>query len=466
MSPKAFLVLATVTLITTVAAVFAVVSQPAVTTLRYVDQPAFPALRENPDAVARITLTAPAGKITLVRETGDRWSALERYGYPVDRKRVRDLVVALADMRLIERKTAQPERYGRLQVEAPEAEKAQSQLVRLETADGKVLAEAIIGKQRYRLTGTEPSGTYLRRPKEAQSWLASGGVQIEQELAKWLDGEIVQLDPAAIRRIEIARAGEPGYVAERAQPGDPLRLAGLADNEALKDDAELNRLTGALADVRLDDVKPRDQLSWPAQQHTARIQTFDGVELTVRLAQIDDQYWATFDARAIEPTRTSAADTTAKPAANAPAADQQSALAAAAAEQNSASPAGGGQTTAAEQDQSGQASGVEDASLDQPAAPEQAPPLDADQLNQRLGKWAYRIPEHLFNRLSTARAELVKARDGTLNARRAAATGVRPARNSARAAVAARGARQKRRRARPQPRTGLTKINGADGRGS
>ena len=409
MSPKAFLVLAAITLITTVAAVFAVVSQPAVTTLRYVDQPAFPALRENPDAVARITLTAPAGTITLVRETGERWAALERYGYPVDRKRVRDLVVALADMRLIERKTAQPEHYGRLQVEAPDADHAQSQLVRLETADGKVLAEAIIGKQRNRLTGTEPSGTYLRRPDEAQSWLASGGVQIDQEVARWLDGDIVQLDPAAIRRIEIARAGEPGYVAERDQPGDPFRLAGLAEGEALKDDTELNRLAGALSSVRLDDVKPRDQLSWPAQQHTAQIQTFDGVELTVRLAQVDDQYWATFDARAIEPIPSSAA---AAAAPDTPAAGQQSALAAAAAEQNSAAPAGGDQTTAAAEDQSGQGSGVEDASLDQPAGQEHAK-LDPDQLNQRLGKWAYRIPEHLFTRLSTARADLVKERDGT-----------------------------------------------------
>src|SRR5918994_3441859 len=218
MSPKAFVVLAAVTVIITVAAVLAVLSQPAVTTLRFVDEPAFPALRENPDAVAKIALTTPEGTITLVRETGDRWSALERYGYPVDRKQVRNLVVALADMRLIERKTAQPERYDRLQVEAPDADNAQSQLVRLESAEGKVLAEAIIGKQRYRLTGTEPSGTYLRRPDEAQSWLASGGVQIEQTVARWLEAEVVDIAPEAIRRIEIERAGEPGYVAAREKP--------------------------------------------------------------------------------------------------------------------------------------------------------------------------------------------------------------------------------------------------------
>jgi Domain of unknown function (DUF4340) len=411
MSPKVFLGLAAITVITTVAAVVAVLSQPAVTTLRFVDEPAFPALRDNPDAVAKITLTTPEGMITLVRETGDRWSALERYGYPVDRKRVRDLVVALADMRLIERKTAQPQRYDRLQVEPPDAEQAQSKLVRLEAADGKVLAEAIIGKQRYRLTGTEPSGTYLRRPDEAQSWLASGGVQIEQAVAEWLEDEIVDVDPAAIRRIVIERAGEPGYVAARDKPDQDLRIVGLAKDEALKEDADLGQLAGALSNVAFEDVKPRDQLTWPAQQHTARIQTFDGVELTVRLAQIDEAYWATFDARAVAPTRGAApAAAEAKPDVTDDA--QQSTTTAEAAEQDSAGSVSNDRTAEGEQDE-GETGGKQEASVDEPAEEEPAAPIDPDRLNQRLRKWAFRVPDYLFNRMSTARSELVQDKDGT-----------------------------------------------------
>jgi Domain of unknown function (DUF4340) len=412
MSPKVFLGLAAITLITTVAAVLAVLSQPAATTLRFVNEPAFPALRDNPDAVAKVTLATPEGTITLVRETGDRWSALERYGYPVDRKRVRDLVVALADMRLIEPKTAQPERYGRLEVEAPDAEKAQSRLVRLEAADGKVLAEAIIGKQRYRLTGTEPSGTYLRRPDEAQSWLASGGVQIEPAVAEWLEAEIVDVDPKAIRRIVIERAGEPGYVAARDKPEDNLRLVGLTDDEALKEDADLGQLAGALSSVRFEDVKPRDQVTWPAEHNTARIQTFDGVELTVRLAQIDKEYWATFDARALAPSR-GAAPAAAAPNPEAATGAGPGALAAAAASSNAAGPAAGEHAADGKRNQDGQARDLEDVSLDQPAEHEAAAPIDPDQLDQRLRKWAYRIPEYLFNRLSTARSDLVREQDDT-----------------------------------------------------
>ena len=68
--------------------------------------------------------------------------------------------------------------------------------------------------------------------------------------------------------------------------------------------------------------------------------------------------------------------------------------------------AGNGSADAASGDSAGSAS--DDASKAEPA-----PPLDPAQLNQRLVKWAYRIPEHLFNRLSTARSEFVADQDGT-----------------------------------------------------
>jgi hypothetical protein len=405
MNPKAFVILAAITLIATGGAVLAVLSQPRATTLQFVDEPAFPSLRVNPDAVAKITVTTPDGTITLVRETGDHWSALERYGYPVDAKKVRALVVALSDMRLIERKTAQPERYGRLQVEDPDADGAKSQLVRLEAADGAVLAEAIIGKQRFRLTGTEPSGTYLRRPGEAESWLATGGVEIGKAVTNWLDDQIVDLNSRAVARVAIARAGEPRYVVERADPGSDWHLADLAAGESLKEDADFARLTGALSDLRLEDVKPRDQLSWPAESNLAEIRTFDGLEMTARFAKIDDQYWATFDARATAPIATAPSEDPAASGSSAAAPPAEASTAGAASDQ-------GTQTAAGDQAESGAegaaAEGTEEVKLE-----ETAPPIDPAELGRRLFKWAYQISENLYNRLSTARSEFLKGQDST-----------------------------------------------------
>ena len=304
MTPKAFVSLAAITLVVVVGAVFAVLRQPGTTTLQLVDEPAFPTLRGNPDAVAKIIVTTPDGSITLVRETGDRWAALERYGYPVDRRRVRELVVALADMRLIERKTAQPV-YDRLQVEDPGAENAKSHLVRLESEGGTVLAEAIIGVSAT--ASPAPS-----RPVPICGVLARR--RAGSRAAAWRSARTWQRGWTTRSSISTAApssgSGSSPWVSRlrgRARrPGGELRMADLAAGEAIKEDADFARLTGALADVRLEDVKPRDQLSWPHASNLAQIETFDGLEMTVRLAKIDDQYWATFDARAIAPSQDTA----------------------------------------------------------------------------------------------------------------------------------------------------------------
>lgn len=385
MTPKTFLGLAAITLIAVVAASFAVLTQPTSAPVRYVDEPAFPALREDPDAVAKVTLKTADGSFSLLREAPGRWVTEDRFGYPVDEDHVRALIVALSDMRLIERKTTRPDRYPRLEVEDLDAEDANSRLLLLETADGRLLAEVYLGKQRYRLTGTEQSGTYLRRPEEAESWLASGSVPIEPEVVDWLERQIIDLDAENVQRIEIDRADEPGYVVQRDATGAPLQLAGLSEDETAKDQAELARLAGALTNLRLEDVQPEQQLAWPEERHRVSVRTFDGLEVTIDLAAIDEQYWASFDAREVEAVGASGAG----------APDEE--------------PAEPGGEAAASQ--------IEDVALEGPDAAavpsEAAAPIDPAELDARLEKWAYRIPQHVYDRLSAPRSEWLLDQDET-----------------------------------------------------
>jgi hypothetical protein len=133
------------------------------------------------------------------------------------------LGLAGALMRLIEPKTRQPERFSRLEVEDVDAEDARSRSVRLEDADGEVLAEAIFGKQRNRLTGVQQSGTYLRMPGDEQSWLASGGLEIASEVTAWLDSSIMDVASEEIRRIELDPLDADAYVVARGRGRDVHR---------------------------------------------------------------------------------------------------------------------------------------------------------------------------------------------------------------------------------------------------
>jgi Domain of unknown function (DUF4340) len=375
MTPKAVLGLAVVTLIATSAAVWVTLQQPAAGPVQIGDEPAFPALRERPDAVAKVTITMPTGGFTLTRK-GDRWVAADRHDYPVAADKLRELIVQLADMRLIEAKTSRPDRYARLEVEDV-AEGASSRLIRLEDTEGTVLAEAIVGKQRQRLTGAESSGTYLRRPGEAQSWLASGGVELDEQVQNWLEEEIIALDGERVRRLEVSPPSGERYAVVRDAPAAELRLAGLAEGEKLKQDANLNQLLGALARVQLEDVRPLDEVDWPDEQHTVRVATFDGLELTLQLATLDDQHWLRVDAASAAPDQ--------RQGEQAPAEGQV---------EEEARP----QT--AEQPQT-EPSAVEGQAEKQ--AGEQAEAIKA-----RTDGWAYQVSDYLFGRLTKPRADWIE----------------------------------------------------------
>ena len=310
MTPRTFLGLAALTLATTVGAVVAVMNQPATAPVAYVDEPAFPELRAEPDAVAKVTIQTKDGLITLTRTSPETWTSPDRFDYPAAGDKVNKLVRQLNDMRLIEAKTASVERYARLEVENM-GEEANSRLIRLEDDEGNILAEALIGKRLFRLTGSANTGTYIRHPGEEQSWLASGGFDLEPEVERWLDQIVVEIDRNEVARVEFALAEGEGYSVSREKPDDELQFDALAEGEALKADASIEELASALTSVRLAAIKPRPDVEWPEAKHIAKVRTFDGLELTVELALIEDEPWATFSAvAAVLPDDAEAADQT------------------------------------------------------------------------------------------------------------------------------------------------------------
>jgi hypothetical protein len=380
MSPKLIGVLAVVTLIVTAAAVVTAIRQPETTALRTVDEPAFPALREQPDAVAKAIVRTPDEQITLVREAPGRWVTPERSGYPVSTDAVRSLIVAIADMHLVEAKTSRPERYDRLELQDIDAEGAASRLVRLEDAEGNVLAEAIFGKERQRLTGLQPTGIYLRRPGEAQSWLASGGPQIQASVQDWLATTIADLPAATVKRIEIRPAGGEPYTLAREAKGEQLQLQDLREGEQPKQDDKSGQLAGAFGGLELSDVSPADEIAWPQEVTEVEVETLNGLQLEAKLALVDDQPWLAIE-RVQGPLSAAASEPTAPAAADQP---------------------GGAQAAEA----------PAEGSPDEGAAAEEEGP-DAAAIAERTSGWAYQIGRPVYERLTQPRETWLQGDEGT-----------------------------------------------------
>ena len=69
-------------------------------------KPALPELR-------KVALQSSTERVTLER-TEAGWGVVERSGYPVDFKRLEELLRALSQARLLEQKTSRPEYFSRL----------------------------------------------------------------------------------------------------------------------------------------------------------------------------------------------------------------------------------------------------------------------------------------------------------------------------------------------------------------
>jgi hypothetical protein len=51
-----------------------------------------------------------------------------------------------------------------------------------------------------------------------------------------------------------------------------------------------------LADIGLEDIKPKSDLTLPGDALTAIVTTFDGLAVSVRMAEVDSKNWGTFEA--------------------------------------------------------------------------------------------------------------------------------------------------------------------------
>ncbi len=196
------------------------------------------------------------GKPTVIeqREVGDqvRWGLADRGGYPVQETKLRAMLTALTELRLVEQRTADPAQFATLGVEDPNAKDSNSNLLSVLDASGKPILALIVGHRRVRTSGNVPEEVYVRRPNENQSWLAEGSLEVDSDPQLWLDRDIMNIDHSRIAKVVVTHGDE---TLEFARANDKLGLKAPADHPKL-DDYKLEDVSRALELLTFEDVHP------------------------------------------------------------------------------------------------------------------------------------------------------------------------------------------------------------------
>jgi hypothetical protein len=267
-------------------------------------QSAFPALAARLGDVASVTVSRDGTTMTLIRD-GDNWLVAEKGNYPANAAKISQIVRAMADLTLVEPKTQNPDLYPRLEVEDPGNGK--STLVAVKDKSGGDLAQAIVGKRRYDRLGAGNDGVYLRKPGEAQSWLARGTLDPSGDAASWLDRKIIDISEKKIAKVTLTQADGSKLVISRSAPEAKFAVEDAPADAKFKSEIATSGPATALETLDLDDVKPAGELPVPEKDVvTASFTTFDGLTVDLRLMERDKADWIAISAAGSGPAEANA----------------------------------------------------------------------------------------------------------------------------------------------------------------
>lgn len=257
-------------------------------------QPLLPGLKPRLNDVTEVDFAGADGRFSLKRGDGNRWTMPEKGGYPADFGKVQRLLLALAEMRAIEPKTARADRWHFLDVEdvGPGSRALQ---VTVKGADGKAMGDLVFGKPSSVMGAAKVPRFFVRPAGQDQSWEAEADLRLERDPAQWLERDILVVAPDRFRAVTVAIGGESLRIA-RAKPGDAFALDGLDAATEQAKSARVNALSVAASYIALEDVRPADKAPAGTPLGKASFETFDGIVITIDLVSIDGQGWARVEA--------------------------------------------------------------------------------------------------------------------------------------------------------------------------
>lgn len=239
--------------------------------------------RLNDVSTVRFIKAGNTPLLTLQRDDGG-WTVAERDGYPADGAKVRLALINLGETRVLEPKTANPERYAQLGVQDVDAADATG--TRVELLGEGIDSQLIVGNP----VAQGGEGTYVRQAGEAGSLLATGNLVPDPAIGQWLKREITDIPSGRIREIELAKAdARPLRVFKNAPGDDNFIVADVPRGREVQSDVVANGLGSMLAGLTLDDVARADGApSDDLPMHRATYRLFDGMVVAMEGWQLPE----------------------------------------------------------------------------------------------------------------------------------------------------------------------------------
>jgi hypothetical protein len=255
----------------------------------------FPDMRARVNDANEIKVSHQSETVTVVRRDHS-WVVLEKSNYPAAEDRVRQYLIGLAQLRRLEPKTRNPERYVELGLDDIGEKNTKSAHVSVTDSDGGKIADLIVGDRRPAKSDPSKSELFVRVQDDPQSWLVEGKLPNYYTTTDWLDKTILKLDRKRIREVKIIHEdGEEVAMRRQDKTANDFQLLNVPKQAKVKSTFSINSIANAFADLTLDDVLPQTEKKIATGTGLrAELTTFDGLRIIMETVKNDDDTYARF----------------------------------------------------------------------------------------------------------------------------------------------------------------------------
>ena len=251
------------------------------------------------EEVAEVALRDASATLTLVRRDGT-WVIKERADFSADAERVRELLLKLVELKIVQAEPVAQAQRARLELAEPGAAAGTGAgtLLELKDGTGKTMARLLLGKKVTARTAAEgpspeqgvPTGRYVMPGTETGSVaLVSDPLgAAEAKPDAWLSKDLIRAE-----RVRTITASGPDcrqrFSLSRETESYDWKLAGGGKPDLQKAQDALNPLQG----MSLSDVVPDSAATGLDRPIVIRAQTLDGVTYTLRVGSktAEDRYF-------------------------------------------------------------------------------------------------------------------------------------------------------------------------------
>ena len=277
MSNRSLLILSFITLVIIIAA--SVSSQKRAPQTVVETALLFPDLKNQINTVAQLGIESADGTVTISKQS-DTWQIVESGNYPARFDKIKQTVLALAEMKILSAKTSNPSLFSELGVEDTTAENSASRLLTLKDTSGNALAAVIIGT-------SSGSGTYVRKQGANETWLASGTLDIANAVTGWIEQNLLNIADDRIFDTRIEHPDGSVLSVNRAKGDKDFTVLDVPTGKEAKSGYFVNQIGTILSKLMIENVKVREGFTFPDTATKTTVRTYDGLVATIMTANVD-----------------------------------------------------------------------------------------------------------------------------------------------------------------------------------